>query len=142
MVSRLGIVATLSSRQFWNEDNDCRNKMMGTIKTIETISNTWDYSFWEAKLGLNLKNYYGKWEVCLQLQFTFSNFGLKMDKLGKNVSKLLNYVYIYTNSDFSLQKNLNQPGKILVFVIILIVFFVVIVATKIFPLSCCRNKIL
>ena len=28
-----------------------------------------------------------------------------MDKLGKNVSKLLNYIYIYTNSDFSLQKN-------------------------------------
>ena len=32
-------------------------------------------------------------------------FGLKMDKLGGNVSKLLNYVYIYTNSDFSLEKN-------------------------------------
>ena len=58
------------------------------------------------------------------------------------VGKLLNYVYIYTISDFSLQKNLNHPGKILVFVMILIVFFVVIVATKIFRLSCCRNKIL
>ena len=52
LLLRLGIVLTLLSRQFWNEDNYCHNKMMGTI---ETISNTWDYSFWEAKLGLKLK---------------------------------------------------------------------------------------
>ena len=34
---RLGIVATLSLRQFWNEDNNCRNKMMETIKTIKIL---------------------------------------------------------------------------------------------------------
>ena len=55
------------------------------------------------------------------MQFTFSNFGLKIDKLEKKVIKLVNYVYINTNSDFSL-----------IFVMILIVFFVVIVATKYF----------
>ena len=34
---RLGIVMTLSARQFGNEDNNCHNKMMETIKIIEII---------------------------------------------------------------------------------------------------------
>ena len=34
---RLGIVMTLLSRQFGNEDNNCRNKMMETIKTIKIL---------------------------------------------------------------------------------------------------------
>ena len=34
---RLGIVVTLSSRQFGNEDNNCCNKMMETIKTIKIL---------------------------------------------------------------------------------------------------------
>ena len=34
---RLGIVMTLSSRQFGNEDNNCRKKMMETIKTIKIL---------------------------------------------------------------------------------------------------------
>ena len=37
IILRLGIVVTLSSRQFGNEDNDCRNKMMETIKTIKIL---------------------------------------------------------------------------------------------------------
>ena len=34
---RLGIVVTLLSRQFRNKDNNCRNKMMETIKILEII---------------------------------------------------------------------------------------------------------
>ena len=34
---RLGIVVTLLSRQFRNKDNNCRNKMMETIKTIKIL---------------------------------------------------------------------------------------------------------
>ena len=33
----LGIVVALSSRQFGNEDNNCCNKMMETIKTIKIL---------------------------------------------------------------------------------------------------------
>ena len=50
IVSRLGIVVTLSSRQFWNEDNNCCNKMMETIKTIKIIETGW--LFKKMKMGV------------------------------------------------------------------------------------------
>ena len=34
---RLGIVVTLSSRQFGNEDNNCRNKLSEIVKTIKIL---------------------------------------------------------------------------------------------------------
>ena len=57
--------------------------MMETIKTIKI-------------LGIILPRSTIKPEI--------EKLSLKIDKLGENISKLLNYVYIYSNSDFSWQK--------------------------------------